>query len=71
MSTVDDLGTGDPRTGDIGARLRARRLRLTTQRERILAVVDELGHATPDEIAAEEAAPRKRRRRRRSTPKPE
>lgn len=50
---MSDLGTDVAGTDDIGARLRARGLRLTTQRERILAVVDELGHATPDEIAAE------------------
>lgn len=33
--------------------LRQRGLRLTPQRELILAAVDELGHATPDEILAE------------------
>ncbi|WP_299444562.1 Fur family transcriptional regulator [uncultured Phycicoccus sp.] len=35
---------------DLGARLRARGKRLTTQRERVLAAVGRLGHATPDEI---------------------
>ena len=46
--------SGHPDLGSdvIGARLRARGLRLTAQRARILAVVDDLGHATPDEIAA-------------------
>lgn len=36
---------------DLGARLRARGKRLTTQRERVLAAVGRLGHATPDEVA--------------------
>ena len=36
---------------DLGARLRARGKRLTSQRERVLAAVGRLGHATPDEIA--------------------
>lgn len=36
---------------DLGARLRARGKRLTTQRERVLAAVGRLGHGTPDEIA--------------------
>jgi Fur family transcriptional regulator, ferric uptake regulator len=35
---------------DLGERLRARGKRLTTQRERVLAAVGRLGHATPDEI---------------------
>lgn len=35
---------------DLGAQLRARGKRLTTQRERVLAAVGRLGHATPDEI---------------------
>ena len=35
---------------DLGERLRARGKRLTTQRERVLAAVGRLGHATPDEV---------------------
>ncbi len=35
---------------DLGERLRARGKRLTSQRERVLAAVGALGHATPDEI---------------------
>lgn len=35
---------------DLGAQLRARGKRLTTQRERVLTAVGRLGHATPDEI---------------------
>lgn len=35
---------------DLGAQLRARGKRLTTQRERVLAAVGRLGHATPDEV---------------------
>lgn len=41
---------------DLGARLRAQGKRLTTQRERVLAAVGRLAHATPDEIAEEVAA---------------
>ncbi len=41
---------------DLGARLRARGKRLTTQRERVLAAVGGLGHATPDDIAEAVAA---------------
>ena len=41
---------------DLGARLRARGKRLTTQRERVLAAVGRLGHATPDEITEALAA---------------
>ncbi|NHA66635.1 Fur family transcriptional regulator [Phycicoccus flavus] len=36
---------------DLGARLRARGKRLTTQRERVLAAVGRLGHATPEQLA--------------------
>lgn len=36
---------------DLGPRLRARGKRLTSQRERVLAAVGRLGHATPEEIA--------------------
>lgn len=35
---------------DLGARLRARGKRLTTQRERVLAAVGRLGHATPEQV---------------------
>jgi Fur family ferric uptake transcriptional regulator len=35
---------------DLAARLRARGLRMTSQRERILQAVRELGHATPERI---------------------
>jgi Fur family transcriptional regulator, ferric uptake regulator len=38
---------------DWRARLRERGYRLTPQRELILRAVDELGHATPDEVLAE------------------
>jgi Fur family transcriptional regulator, ferric uptake regulator len=44
---VPDAGTTDWR-----AELRRRGYRLTPQRELILAAVDELGHATPDEVLA-------------------
>jgi Fur family transcriptional regulator, ferric uptake regulator len=37
---------------DLAARLRAQGLRLTPQRELILAAVEQLGHATPDEVLA-------------------
>ncbi|MEQ6901083.1 Fur family transcriptional regulator [Nocardioides sp. YIM 152588] len=37
---------------DWRARLRAKGYRLTPQRELILAAVEELGHATPDEVLA-------------------
>ena len=37
---------------DLAARLREQGLRLTPQRELILAAVEELGHATPDEVLA-------------------
>jgi Fur family ferric uptake transcriptional regulator len=36
---------------DLGERLRARGKRLTSQRERVLAAVGRLGHATPEEVA--------------------
>jgi Fur family ferric uptake transcriptional regulator len=44
-----------PATGDAGwqARLRASGHRLTPQRELVLAAVESLGHATPDEVYAE------------------
>ena len=37
---------------DLAARLREQGLRLTPQRELILAAVEHLGHATPDEVLA-------------------
>ena len=37
---------------DLRARLRGSGLRLTPQRELILRAVEELGHATPDEVLA-------------------
>ena len=47
---------------DLGERLRARGKRLTSQRERVLAAVGRLGHATPDEIVDAVAADGGRRR---------
>ncbi|HYH73590.1 MAG TPA: Fur family transcriptional regulator [Nocardioides sp.] len=41
---------------DLGERLRARGKRLTSQRERVLAAVGRLGHATPDEVVDAVAA---------------
>ena len=41
---------------DLGERLRARGKRLTSQRERVLAAVGRLGHATPEEIVDAVAA---------------
>ncbi len=38
---------------DLSERLRARGLRRTPQREMVLAAIDRLGHATPDEVLAE------------------
>jgi Fur family transcriptional regulator, ferric uptake regulator len=38
---------------ELRARLRERGFRLTAQRELVLAAVDRLGHATPDEVHAE------------------
>ena len=37
---------------DLGESLRAKGMRLTPQRERIIKAVDALGHATPDGLAA-------------------
>src|SRR4051812_42026898 len=37
---------------DIVATLRARGMRMTPQRRRVIAAVEELGHATPDALAA-------------------
>lgn len=44
-------GHGYP-AGDWRAELRAKGYRLTPQRELILAAIDDLGHATPDEVLA-------------------
>jgi len=41
---------------DLGARLRAHGMRLTSQRERVLDAVSLLGHATPEEIVEAVAA---------------
>lgn len=41
---------------DIGPSLRARGMRLTPQRERVLEAVRKLGHATPDAVAESVAA---------------
>jgi Fur family ferric uptake transcriptional regulator len=38
-------------TADLAARLRARGLRVTTQREQVLSAVRSLGHATPEQIS--------------------
>ncbi|CAM3758011.1 Fur family transcriptional regulator [Nocardioides zeicaulis] len=38
---------------DLAARLREQGLRLTPQRELILRAVEDLGHATPDEVLAQ------------------
>ncbi len=40
-----------PSTDDLAEQLRARGLRVTAQREQVLAAVRRLGHATPDEIS--------------------
>jgi Fur family ferric uptake transcriptional regulator len=40
-----------PAAADLAAALRARGLRLTPQREQVLAAVRSLGHATPDQIS--------------------
>jgi Fur family ferric uptake transcriptional regulator len=39
-----------PMDGDLAASLRARGLRVTPQREQVLAAVRSLGHATPEQI---------------------
>jgi len=46
----NDGGTLE-RVHDIGESLRAKGMRMTPQRQRILAAVSALGHATPDAIA--------------------
>jgi Fur family ferric uptake transcriptional regulator len=41
---------------DIGARVRARGGRMTSQRQRVLDAVAQLAHATPEDVVAEVAA---------------
>lgn len=43
--------SADPATPELAARLRARGLRMTPQREQVLAAVRRLGHATPEQIS--------------------
>ena len=43
----------DPMSDDLRERLRGSGYRLTPQRELILRAVEELGHATPDEVLAQ------------------
>ncbi len=43
--------TADPPTADLAAVLRARGMRVTAQREQVLAAVRQLRHATPDQIS--------------------
>ncbi|MCW2815770.1 MAG: Fur family transcriptional regulator [Nocardioides sp.] len=53
--TSEPTGHGHPADavqGDWRAELRAKGYRLTPQRELILASIDHLGHATPDEVLA-------------------
>jgi Fur family ferric uptake transcriptional regulator len=44
--------SGEPVVASLGGRLRAEGLRLTSQRERVLAAVAALSHGTPEEIGA-------------------
>ncbi|MCU1672025.1 MAG: transcriptional repressor [Frankiales bacterium] len=46
------MGRSGPAAGDWQAALRAKGYRLTPQRQLVLEAVGELGHATPEEIAA-------------------
>ncbi len=46
-----DPAAPDLAAPDLAERLRARGLRLTSQREQVLAAVRRLGHATPDQIS--------------------
>lgn len=41
----------DPAAGDLAERLRARGMRVTQQRELVLAAVRDLGHATPEQVS--------------------
>jgi len=52
----DDTGHDTEQDTDWRSRLRAQGYRLTPQRELILAAVERLDHATPDEIFAEVSA---------------
>lgn len=45
-------GPSAPRVGDVAEAIRARGMRMTPQRERVLTAVGALGHATPDAVAA-------------------
>lgn len=47
-----EAATGPPENADWQAELRARGYRLTPQRELVLRAVQQLGHATPDELLA-------------------
>ena len=58
MTTLSQPPEGGPALlaepeGDLRDRLHAHGLRVTPQRELVLAAVDHLGHATPDAICAE------------------
>ncbi len=56
MSTVREVHPDAPpeaETASLRDRLHSHGLRVTPQREMVLAAVDELGHATPDVICAE------------------
>lgn len=47
-----DPPTGGPAPGDLAERLRGSGYRLTPQRQLVLRAVEDLGHATPDEVLA-------------------
>lgn len=49
--TVRTVGTAETAAAELAERLRERGLRMTPQRERVLAAVRELGHATPEELS--------------------
>ncbi|MFC7504776.1 Fur family transcriptional regulator [Nocardioides sp. GCM10030258] len=51
-TVVEEVAQQPSRDQDWRSALRDRGYRLTPQRELILAAVDELGHATPDEVLA-------------------
>ncbi|MGY2078382.1 Fur family transcriptional regulator [Modestobacter sp. SYSU DS0657] len=44
--------SGEPGTAPLAEQLRARGLRLTTQRQRVLAAVTALSHGTPEDISS-------------------
>ncbi len=51
--TPSQAGPGRaPTAHEVAATLRARGMRMTPQRERVLRALDRLGHATPDAVAA-------------------